>query len=156
MKKEKKIILGKTNYLLGEKDGEKIWLVAPSWDCGWYWGFGYLEAYGRRFGQLDITTHTHFDSEILNNGKTNAFNYFKEYFTKTPLTDSEIWLLCDYMQTFYTLRKTAETFRHGYSYFTGKAKIDDLQRTDLEKEINQNMLPKLFKEIEKLLTPNEN
>ena len=90
MKKESKIILGKTNYLLGEKDGQKI------------------------------------------------------------------WLLCDYMQTFYTLRKTAETFRHGYSYFTGRAKIDDLQRVDLENEINQNMLPKLFAEIEKLLTPNEN
>ena len=27
---------------IGTVDGEKIYLSAPSWDCGWYWGFGYL------------------------------------------------------------------------------------------------------------------
>lgn len=59
------------------------------------------------------------------------------------------------MKTFYTLKETAEFFRHGYSWYTEKAKIDDLQRTDLENEINQKMLPKLFEEIDKLLTPQE-
>jgi len=27
---------------LGISEGEKIYLTAPSWDCGWYWRFGYL------------------------------------------------------------------------------------------------------------------
>ena len=27
---------------LGKVDGNTIYLSSPSWDCGWYWGFGYL------------------------------------------------------------------------------------------------------------------
>jgi hypothetical protein len=34
-----------SNYekiLLGYNNNEPIYLSPPSWDCGWYWGFGYL------------------------------------------------------------------------------------------------------------------
>ena len=33
----KKVFFG-TN----KETGERVWLDAPSWSCGWYWGFGYL------------------------------------------------------------------------------------------------------------------
>lgn len=151
MKKEIKTFFGKKNYLIGKgEDGKNIYLLAPSWDCGWYWGFGYLETYTRRQGQLDIEMHTHFSTLGENQ---NYFDGFKEYFKETPLNDSEIWKLCDYMKSFYTLSDTAEFFRHGYSWYTETAKIDDLQRIDLENEINQKMLPQLFERIDKLLTP---
>lgn len=153
MEKEIATYFGKKNYLIGKgKDDKNVYLVAPSWDCDWYWGFGYLETYTRRYGQLDIDMHTHFSS--LGEQK-NYFDGFKEYFKETPLNDNEIWTLCDYMKTFYTLKETAEIFKHGYSWYTEKAKIDDLQRTDLENEINQKMLPQLFEKIDKLLTPQE-
>lgn len=154
MKKETKFYFGKKNYLLGRgEDGKKIWLVAPSWDCDWYWGFGYLETYTRRYGQIDIDSHTHFD--CLNEEKhNNYFDAFNEYIKETPLTSNEIWKLCDYMQTFYTLRKSAELFRHGNSHYTGSATLEILQRNDLEDEINKKMLPRLFEEIDKLLDPN--
>ena len=46
MKKEKRFAFGKNIYLLGsDKDGVKYWLEEASWDCGWYWGFGYVETY---------------------------------------------------------------------------------------------------------------
>lgn len=155
MKKEIKKYFGKKNYLLGKnEEGQKIWLVAPSWDCDWYWGFGYLETYSRRNGFLDIDCHTHFNSTFFE-VTANCFDMFKNYFKETPLTDNEIWTLCDYMKSFYILRESAEFFRHGYSYITGRAKIDELQRTDLEDEINKNMLPQLFDKIDKLLTPQE-
>lgn len=153
MKKEIKEFFGKKNYLIGKNhDGKNVYMVAPSWDCGWYWGFGYLETYATRYGRLDIDAHTHFDSTIME-ATANCFDTFKAYFKETTLTDDEIWVLCDYMKTFYTLRKTAELFRHGDSYITGRAKIDELQRTDLENEINKSMLPKLFEKIDNLLTP---
>lgn len=155
MEKEIATYFGKKNYLLGKgQDGKNIYLVAPSWDCDWYWGFGYLETYTKRFGQTDTDMHTHFDS-LKQYGNQNFYDAFKEYFKETPLNDNEIWTLCDYMKTFYTLKETAEFFRHGYSWYTEKAKIDDLQRTDLENEINQKMLPQLFEKIDKLLTPQE-
>ena len=32
----------KKKYLLGYINNESIYLSPPSWDCNWYWGFGYL------------------------------------------------------------------------------------------------------------------
>jgi hypothetical protein len=64
-----------------------------------------------------------------------------------------MWILCDLMMTYYTLKKTAELFRHGYSYQTQKAKIDKLQSPMTEAMINKVLLPEVFKKIEQLLTP---
>ena len=76
---------------------------------------------------------------------------FKDYFKETVLTDNEIWILCDLMMTFYTLRKTAELFRRGYSHQTERAKIEDIQSTEQEDHINKVLLPKVFEKIAKLL-----
>ena len=35
--KEKNDIL-----LRSRKEGERVYLSKHSWDCGWYWGFGYV------------------------------------------------------------------------------------------------------------------
>jgi hypothetical protein len=78
---------------------------------------------------------------------------FKNYFKETVLTDDEMWVLCDLMTTYYTLRKSAELFRCGYSYQTQKAKIDKLQSPMTEDMINKVLLPEVFKKIEQLLTP---
>jgi hypothetical protein len=59
------------------------------------------------------------------------------------------------MNTFYTLRKSAEIFGRGYSHYTEKAKIDEIKQQEIADNINNNMLPKLFEKIEKLLTPTE-
>ena len=136
----------KEMYLIGKNaDGENVYMPKASWDCGWYWGFGYLET---------LTSHTHFDSEIINNKEhENSFEMFKKYFVETCLTDDEIWEFVDYMNTFYTLKETARVFNHGYSYYTQKAKIDDIQDKEFEDKINKDLLPKLFEKIYALLEP---
>ena len=90
MKKEVKVILGKKHYLLGvrKEDGLKVWLQEPSWDCGWYWGFGYIEIYSKN--QKALYEHTHFDSLFFGKEK-DAFKMLKEYFKETVLTDKEKW-----------------------------------------------------------------
>lgn len=46
MDKQRSRAFGKKIYLLGEdKCGDRYWLEEPFWDCGWYWGFGYIETY---------------------------------------------------------------------------------------------------------------
>lgn len=46
-----KSINGKSRVFLGtsKKTNERIYLEKPSFDCNWYWGFGYLgmESYRR-------------------------------------------------------------------------------------------------------------
>lgn len=156
--KQKRFAFNKTIFYLGkDKDGANRWLEAPSWDCGWYWGYGYIETYTNNESperSRDINEHTHFDCLFLNGNKC-AFDMFKEFFTSTPLNDDEIWTLCDYMMTFYTLRKTAELYRYGYSYQTEKAKLDIIKNKEQENTVNKILLPELFKHIEALLTPKE-
>lgn len=54
----------KNIYLIGINEyDEKVFLEEPSWDCGWYWGFGYLETYtnNRQITRSrDICSHSHF------------------------------------------------------------------------------------------------
>ena len=146
------------HYLLGKNhDGEYVWLEKESWTCGWYWGFGYLHTYTNNKQperSRDLTAHFHFDSTFLN-GKECARDMFKKYFKETVLTDSEIWELVDYMQTFYTLKATAELFNRGHSHQTERAKIEDLQSEEQRDLVNKVWLPEVFKRIEKLLTPEE-
>jgi hypothetical protein len=145
-----------THYLLGiDKDGDYIWLEKESWDCDWYWGFGYLHTYTNNTNPeraKDLNAHFHFDCTFLK-GPDCSKDMFKNYFAETVLTDDEMWILCDLMTTYYTLKKTAELFRHGYSYQTQKAKIDKLQSPMTEAMINKVLLPEVFKKIEQLLTP---
>ena len=84
MKKQTTIAFNKKIYLLGaDAEGTKYWLEAPSWDCGWYFGFGYVETYTNNncpSKAADINSHQHFDSLFLNDSKVNAFDAFKEFF----------------------------------------------------------------------------
>ena len=58
--------------------------------------------------------------------------------------------MVDYMKTFYTLKSVAELFKHGYSWQTSKAKIDQLQSDEQNDLVNKVWLPEVFKRIEKL------
>lgn len=153
MEKKTSEAFGKTVWLLGkDKDGVSYWLAEPSWDCGWYWGFGYVETYTNNRNpekSRDISSHQHFDRMFLNGPKCSR-DMFKEFFVETPLSDDKIWELVDYMQTFYTLKSAAELFRHGYSWQTGSAKINALQSEKQERLINNALLPEVFERIEKL------
>ena len=160
MEKQTLTIFGKKNYLLGTNaEGRKLFLVAPSWDCGWYFGFGYVETYTNNDcpnKSRDINSHQHFDSLFLNDSKVNAFDAFKEFFKETTLNEKEIWLLIDYMYSFYALKRAAGILSMGYSHMTEKAKLSEVQSTEMSKEINEKILPAIFKQIDILLSDSEN
>jgi hypothetical protein len=152
---EKKTLkaFGKTVWLLGkDKDGINYWLEEPSWDCDWYWGFGYVETYEDNKSPdkaKDISSHQHFDGLFLDGPKC-ARDMFKDFFVETPLSDDEIWELVDYMKTFYTLKSVAELFKHGYSWQTSRAKMDEIQRDEQNDLVNKVWLPEVFKRITKI------
>ena len=149
MKKQTTVAFNKKIYLLGkDAEGTKYWLEAPSWDCDWYWGFGYVETYTNNncpSKAADINSHQHFDSLFLNDSKVSAFDSFKEFFKETTLDQKEIHLLIDYMSSFYKLKDVAKTLGVGYSNMTETAK-----------EINEKILPAIFKRIDILLSDADN
>ena len=150
IKKRKEVAFGKMVYLLGVLDGKKIWLEKQSWDCGWYWGFGYIEMYTNNdhpSQSKDIISHSHYDSLVFNNA--NDILSDLDGLTECTLTESEQWKLSDLMKSFYTLKKAAEFFYSGNSNYTNFGiKLKDLE---LYNKINKDILPRIFEEVEKLL-----
>ena len=147
-------------YLLGTfRDGRNFWLVEPKWECGWYWGFGYVETY-------TIESHQHYDGLCFK--KYEYYDHKKgcfqqgEYIHKLSdrpdvvacsLIEREQWILSDLMKMSYTLKETAELYRRGNAYLTSHNLVPQCKRPDREKEINEIELPAIFAQIEKLLTP---
>ena len=127
---------------LGQVDGENIYLSAPSWNCGWHWGFGYLG---------NNNCHYHLDGLMKN---TNLYEGIKKHFDSNTFIikdDQALWTFCELIKNFYVLKESAEVFGRGGSHYT-KNPISELI-TDKKKadEINQIILPSLFNEIYKII-----
>ena len=162
MKKEKDHAFGKDVYLLGvDEFNDRYWLEAPSWDCEWYWGFGYVETYeeNRKPSQaIDINSHQHIESNFLgkNNAKDRGYchNIFdSKLLDKATFTEDEGWELSELFRQFYLLKSGAELFKNGTSG-TANIKIETgAKRLKWQKTINEEILPKIFKQIIKILSP---
>lgn len=145
---------GKKVFLLGkDKEGIRYWLCEPSWDCGWYWGFGYVHSYANNdypTKAYDIDSHQHFDGLFLNTAPyyVEAWN---NLFKESALNDDEVWKLMELMKTAYTLKETAEMYCRGGSHITSNPCHNLLKNEERGDEINQVLLPTIFKEIETLL-----
>lgn len=138
-------------FLLGvDADGVKYWLEAPSWNCGWYWGFGYIKTYVRNFAPSkarDIDSHQHAD------------NFYPEWtlgkesrLTATTFTEAEAWKLAKLFKQFYTLKASAEMFGRGGCHIT--TTTDGVAEDKaLAKRINEIEIPKVTAAILAILTP---
>lgn len=161
LNKKKSHAFGKDCYLLGkDSDGVFYWLESPSWDCGWYWGFGYIETYTNNknpSASRDITSHQHFDGFVgKKDAKGNYVHHINESsdLVETVLTESESWELSDLMKRFYTLRESAEIFGRGTAHLTSNTRHDSTNK-DIVKYINEVELPAIFKAVLDILTPHE-
>jgi len=136
MKKVKSHAFGKDVFLLGEDYfGTWIWLEAPSFDCNWYWGFGYVEEYTnhkRPDVSRDISSHSHWDSAIKSANNSELWN-------KTVWTTEEGEQLDVLFKKFYELKEEAET----------------AHRIDMEvfKNLNNNAIPHVMNQIICILSP---
>jgi len=162
MKKEQSYAFGKDVYLLGEdKDGIKYWLEAPSFDCGWYWGFGYVETYTKNNSpstSIDINSHQHINS----GGKyKSALDWFIKWngqepiLTNTPFTDNEKWKLCELFERFYLFKKMTEFYHSGFAGMT-ELKLNFHKDKKMEDYFNQIVIKEVTDEIIKIVKPDTN
>lgn len=152
MKKETKKVFGKTYYLLGKKDGEKVWLEEGHFDCDWYWGIGYVETFNKRY--TDINMHTHFDTLFFNGNKC-CYDLFNEYFDETTLDKDEIWKVLEYMKSIYTMREYSDLLHIGGAHITTNAFKDDIKNDDEYERINKKIIPMLLNEVYKIIGESE-
>lgn len=125
---------------------ERIRLYTPTFDCGWYWGFGYL---GNK------NCHYHLDRGFGEYRDISMFDAFKEdYILCDALqNDSTLWTFCELVQTVYSLLVVAEIFSRGGSHQSKNPCQELLKNPDMYEHINFVLLPALFKEIDKLFVP---
>lgn len=154
MQKVKSHAFGKDTYLLGKgKDGAYYWLEAATWDCGWYWGLGYVETYTSPLNPAasrDILSHQHF-SELFLEGK--SYNEFVEFFEEATLTDKEIWVLLELMQSLCTARKYSDMLHTGGAHFTKNPCHGLIQCKAEYDRINTILIPAMLQKVYDLLTP---
>lgn len=138
---------------LGESedfDG-KVQIRRPSWDCGWYWGFGYLERWNARTKDIDF--HSHFDDEVLSHGQ-RVREYIKELFGDTFVIkdDAKVWQFLDIMKTIYTLKETAKVLERGGSNVAAVPDCRDVvMNYDEVRRINCEVIPVLIDKMYELL-----
>jgi hypothetical protein len=171
--KEKDHAFSRDVYLLGkDKNGIKYWLESPKWDCGWYWGFGYVETYQNNrkpSTARDIESHSHIDSSFM--GKIDIYDSEKhcyvqsEYisnifdcptFAETTFNESEGWQLSELFTQFYLLKNFAAFSGRdmpGTHITTSPVNHGDLKAWS--KEINEVLIPRVTAKIIEILSPKE-
>lgn len=107
--------------LLGRKDNESIFITKHSWDCNWYWGFGYL---GNR--------NHHFHLESLLGAETSV----DAIFSSSIFNQRQWWIIRDLFIQAYALKKAAAVFRHG-GYQTTNALTRMVVNPVMEAEMNK-------------------
>lgn len=131
--------------LLGYHNNEPIYLSPPSWDCGWYWGFGYL---GNK------NCHYHVNGLAKNCDLHQGFiNHFGESFI---IRTSQIWTFAELFQSFYDLKKAAEVLNRGGFHLSTNPCSLIIKNADEVDRINKIVLPAIFKEIYKIIDENLN
>lgn len=153
IEKQKSYAFGKDVYFLGaDADGVWYWLEAPSWDCNWYWGLGYVETYTNNYLpglSRDINSHQHFDSMVQGVCPED----FKRVFPETPFSDSELWKLQELMRAMYLARKYSDMLHMGGAHITTNPCRDAIQNSDEYERINKVLIPKMWDELVKILEP---
>ena len=159
LKKQVNHAFGKDIYLLGQDAyGQNYWLEAPSWDCGWYWGFGYVETYANNRNpqrSKDISSHRHIDGSFMGNvnGKYVHNIYECPIFVNTTFTEAEGWILSELFKTFYSLKESAQMFGMGGSHIATNPLNDIIKNEEYVKHINTVLIPAITKKILQILTP---
>jgi len=137
--------------------GTKLWLTPPSWDCKWYWGFGYIHT---------PNSHSHFSGlvgkqEYYDNKKQAWLQsdyvhnpYDSPQLIETCFSYNEGWKIAELFKQFYLLREMAEfTGRDKPNcHITSDSGVDHGDLKDWCKKINEVMIPKITAEIMRILT----
>lgn len=117
---------------IGQIDNENIYITKHSWDCGWYWGFGYL---GNR------NSHFHIESLICERGHDGKYpsTEITDIFTFPVFTQNQWWIIRDLFIQAYSLKATAACFRRG-GHQSHKTDITAILKNTTVREVIDNKI----------------
>lgn len=139
--------VGELNYksvLLLSDDKYNYYLEPPSWNCNWYWGWGYLSGYPKDKPIIPKyqVSHTHLKGLSLEQFDEQLIEKYKKH----------KWILLELIKTFYVLRDFSDFTNSGGRHITANPLENLLKDEELYKEINLVKIPKVFEEFYKVLS----
>ena len=142
-----------------EEDNACIWLSRPSWDCGWYWGFGYL-------GNREV--HYHLKSyqdrnRVLKDDKgdlcvvterrnKHMYDCLLEDYDLNPKIKKNLWEFCELVETIYTLKEAAEVLGRGGSHYANNPCKEIIINKEEVERINKVVIPAMLDALYDLMT----
>lgn len=135
------------DFRIGIMDGRVVMLRVPSFDCGWYWGFGYLG-----------NSHCHFHLDHLESmdpklANENLYDQLIGLFGDSlTIPREKLWTFCEIVKTVYTLKEAAEVFGRGGSHYTKNPDKDALTIPEYVDRINNELIPMQIRSLWELLT----
>lgn len=120
---------------LGTIEDERIYLVKHSFDCNWYWGFGYLSGY--RKGEREQSSHFHIDSLIQ--GSTEEVTNVNKIFNTTWISQDLWWILRELFNQAYALKKAAQVYKYGANQTSEGGYNKLLYSEEKNKSINEDL-----------------
>jgi len=137
-------INGKSKVLLGTRksDGVKIWLTKPSWDCDWYWSFGYL---GNKDEHYHLSGYADGRNIHIRDALLEDYNL-----SKSLKDDDNLWLFCELMLTAYTLNESVAVIGRGGSHCTRNHLSELIKNEDEVTRINEIVLPAIFNKLSEI------
>ena len=120
-----KIFLG-----TGAKGEGRLYLEKHQWDCGWYWGFGYIGNAG---------VHTHIEFLIKRREKYDRYWVdVSHQFKSTWITQDQWWILRDLFISAYAFKRAAEVYRYG-GHQTEAANTFRILNSERAADINRDL-----------------
>ena len=112
-------------YLGNTTEYGRLYLSKHSWDCGWYWGFGYIG---------NSRLHMHIDSLI--NGEYDVNKIFDG---STGITQDQWWIIRDLFRQAYALKAAAEVYQYGGHQTTRPGITDCIKNLEMAALINKDL-----------------
>ncbi len=119
----------KIGYMVNNRKTIPIYLTKHSWDCDWYWGFGYV-------GNDDM--HFHMSSVVPNKSDKNVL-FFEGIGEVKLLKKYDGWKLMELFAEAYNLSNCAEMYYRGGAGIScdGFIKKDEEKAKEINKELEK-------------------
>lgn len=147
------------SYYLGDRkdDGARIYISMSTWDCDWYWSFGYL---GNSRRHYHLSSYQSVQRSFKTDEGWTVLTERRNKHMKDCLEDDyelaenikgRLWEFCELALTAYALKQAAEVLGHGGSHTTTNPCAEIISMgCDEPARINQRVLPAIFKEFENI------
>ncbi len=150
---EKSVMFGKR-----KKDGANIYIKKPAFQCGWYWGFGYLGNRSEHYHLKNYSQKEHFltleggERKLLTEDRnTNMYDALMEDYDLSESISNNLWLFCELVLSAYTLIGATEVLGRGGSHYCENPHREVIKNAVEVKRINEVVLPAIFAEIQKIV-----